>query len=172
MSCEICGKKIIDRPNRIMVEGLQLMACHKCSGHGEKIKFDIEKIRSVVPKRSKIESRTKKTSSGKYFDNLENLEVIEDYSGKIKEGREKIGISQEDLAKYLKEKLSVVQKIETGKIIPSIKLSREIEHILKIKLLSAPKKEIENKSQIESSSALTIGDIIQLKKGENDQNNH
>jgi putative transcription factor len=166
MSCEICGRKIIDRPNRIVVEGLQLMACHRCSEHGEKVKFDIEKIKSGISKRSKIGSRMKKASSKKFFDNIENLEVIEDYSEKIKEGRGRMGISQEELAKYLKEKLSVVQKIETGKIIPSIKLSREIEHILKIKLLSAPKKEIENKSQVDSSSALTIGDIIQLKKGE------
>ncbi len=166
MSCEICGSKIIDGSNRIMVEGLQLMACHRCSGHGEKIKFDIEKIRSGISKRPKIESRIKKGDKRKFFDNLENFEVIEDYSEKIKEGRGRIGISQEELAKYLKEKLSVVQKIETGKIVPSIKLAREIEHILKIKLLSAPKKEIENKNQVDSSSALTIGDIIQLKKGE------
>lgn len=168
MSCEICGRKIIDSPSRIMVEGLQLMACHRCSGHGEKVKFDIDKIRSGMSKRSKIESRIRKANSRRFTDSLENLEIVEDYYRKIKEGRERMGISQEELAKYLKEKLSVVQKIEIGKIIPSIKISREIEHILKIKLLSTPKKETENKTQINSNSALTIGDIIKLKKGEID----
>jgi ribosome-binding protein aMBF1 (putative translation factor) len=47
---------------------------------------------------------------------VEESDLIEEYSRVVKEGREKLGISQQDLAFKAKEKLTVIQKIEIGKM--------------------------------------------------------
>jgi len=73
----------------------------------------------------------------------------------------KLGISQEDLAKRVKEKLSVIQKIETGKIAPNTRLCRELQHELKIKLL-VPRKETPP-PKTAAPSEVTLGDIVRIK---------
>ena len=103
--------------------------------------------------------------------NLEDYEITENFSESLQNGRTRMGISQEELAKLLKEKLSVIQKIESGKIAPSLKLSREIEHLLKIKLLTTEKPKIDYDANKEIASDLTIGDVFQYKKKEKDENN-
>jgi len=60
----------------------------------------------------------------------------------VKDAREKLGLSQTDLAFKAKEKLTVIQKIELGKILPTMRLTKELEHILRVKLL-APRAELE-----------------------------
>ena len=161
----------MDGPNKVTVEGLKLMVCHKCSEIGEMgWKVRLEKMRNGRIDESKSSSRkVKRLSVPKRkttLNGFENYEVIENFSENIKKGREGIGISQEEFAKLIKEKLSLVQKIESGKIVPSIQLSREIEHTLKIKLLSNQKEEMENDLQSDAKSALTIGDVLHLKKKE------
>ena len=83
----------------------------------------------------------------------------------MKEGREKMGLSQTDLAFKAKEKLTVIQKIELGKILPPMRLTKELEHILRVKLL-APRGEIEV-SDVPVKQAgpreLTLGDIALIK---------
>jgi uncharacterized protein (TIGR00270 family) len=73
---------------------------------------------------------------------VEESDLVEDYSVIVKEGREKLGLTQQDLAFKAKEKLSVIQKIEIGKMLPTMRLSKELEHILRVKLL-VPREEVE-----------------------------
>jgi len=73
----------------------------------------------------------------------------------------KLGWSQDDLAKKVKEKLSVIQKIETGKITPDTQLCRRLQHELKIKLL-VPRKEAPA-PKISTPTELTLGDIVKIK---------
>jgi len=93
---------------------------------------------------------------------MEESEVAEDYSNLVKSHRMKMGLSQEELAKRVKERLTVIQKIETGKIAPDTKLCRELEHELRIKLLvprtatPAPK--------MGAPAEVTLGDIIRVKE--------
>lgn len=92
---------------------------------------------------------------------MTELEVAEDYSKLVRRKRMKVGLSQEELAKRVKVKLSFIQKIETGKMAPDSRLCRELEHELKIKLL-VPRKE----ATIPKSAApaeITLGDIIHIK---------
>lgn len=171
LSCEICGRKIKNESIKITVEGINLMVCYGCSKIGEiGWKIGLGKMRNGEAHESKkipisMNKFLRRKKAPKSND-LENYEVIENFSEKIKKGREKKGISQEEFAKLIKEKLSIIQKIESGKMAPSLKLSREIEHILKIELLSNRKKELEDISQINTKSTLTIGDILHFKKKE------
>ncbi len=92
---------------------------------------------------------------------MEEFDVAENYSDLVRRGRIKLGLSQEDVAKRVREKLSVIQKIETGKVAPETRLCRELEHELKIKLL-VPRKEAEA-PKTSAPSELTLGDIIRIK---------
>ena len=88
----------------------------------------------------------------------------------MKEGRERLGLSQTDLAFKAKEKLSVIQKIELGKIVPTMRLTKELEHILRVRLL-ARRRELETTNvpvrQI-GPRELTLGDIALVKHRENE----
>jgi putative transcription factor len=93
---------------------------------------------------------------------MEELDIAEDCAKRVRQQRMKMGLSQEELAKRVKEKLSVLQKIETGKISPDTKLCKELEHELKIKLL-VPRKEATELPESKAPSEITLGDIIRIK---------
>jgi len=96
---------------------------------------------------------------------VEESDLIEEYSRVIKEGREKLGISQQDLAFKAKEKLTVIQKIEIGKMLPTMRLSKELEHILRVRLL-VPREELDLPSPPRKASQppiVTLGDVALVK---------
>jgi uncharacterized protein (TIGR00270 family) len=96
---------------------------------------------------------------------VEESDLIEEYASVIKEGRTKLGLSQQDLAFKAKEKLTMIQKIEIGKMSPTIRLSKELEHILHVKLL-APREEIDlpaPKIRPPPFSGATLGDVALVK---------
>ncbi|MCS7126315.1 MAG: multiprotein-bridging factor 1 family protein [Aigarchaeota archaeon] len=79
---------------------------------------------------------------------VEEYEYVEDFGRLIREAREKMGLTQEDLAKQLNEKVTVIRKIEAGEFNPSIELVKKIERLLKIKILvPAVEEELEHLSK-------------------------
>jgi uncharacterized protein (TIGR00270 family) len=64
-----------------------------------------------------------------------DFEVDPDYNSKIKQAREKLGLSQEQLGMLLNEKPSVIKMVESRKLKPDIALTRKLMHQLKINLL-------------------------------------
>jgi putative transcription factor len=91
---------------------------------------------------------------------IDELDLADDYSARVRDRRMKLGLSQEELAKRVKEKLSVIQKIETGKMAPNTRLCRELEHELRVKLL-VPRKEAVVPTT--TPTEVTLGDIIRIK---------
>ena len=169
MNCEICGNKIIEKPNRVVVEGSRLVVCRKCSGFSEtswESEFQRSQITKTIKPSSTFRDSRRNLKIKSTSKNFEDYEITENFSKSLQKGRTKMGISQEELAKLLKERLSVIQKIESDKISPSIKLSREIERVLKIELLTTQEstKKLDTKGDV--GSELTIGDIFQYKKKE------
>ena len=65
----------------------------------------------------------------------EDLELVEDFGELVKRARIKLGLTQQDLAAQLNEKITVIKKIEAGQFRPSIQLARKLEKFLKIRLL-------------------------------------
>lgn len=98
----------------------------------------------------------------------ESVELIDDFSAKVRQSREKLGMSHEDLGKKISEKVSVLRKIESGKMTPDNILIEKLQHALKIKLLvpvSEPK--VPSKALASSRpSTPTLGDIAKVKKKE------
>lgn len=92
---------------------------------------------------------------------MEELDIAENFSDLIRKRRMKLALSQEDLAMRVKEKLSVIQKIEMGKMAPNTQLCRQLQHELKIKLL-VPRTETPP-PKTAAPSEVTLGDIIKIK---------
>ena len=93
---------------------------------------------------------------------MNELDVAENFPELVRKHRMKLGLSQEDLAERVKEKLSVIQKIETGKVAPNSRLCRALEHELKVKLL-VPRREADDVPKSAAPSEVTLGDIIRIK---------
>lgn len=151
MHCEMCGKEA--NLLRAVVEGTELRVCRQCASFGKVV--------------GKIKPPAAKKRMEKIAEAGEEPEVIQiivpDYAKKVKTAREKTGLKQEDAAKKLNEKESVIHKVETGHYKPSLKLARKLEKFFGINLVEEHKVEKVEKSKA-SSEGLTIGDLIKLKK--------
>ena len=90
-------------------------------------------------------------------------ETVADYAEVIRQAREKLGLSTEDLGKKINEKESLLRKIETGKVSPSDQLISKLEHALKIKLLVSVAEEKVPLLKA-ASREFTLGDVIKVNK--------
>jgi putative transcription factor len=166
LRCEVCGHKIRGKPNRVIIEKAKLEVCSECSKLGTgfweqpKPKSMASAIRAPP---APLRIQPKKTPQPPMGT---SLELVEDFNVKIRQAREKLGLSHEELGKRINEKVSLLRKIETGKMTPDNRLATTLEHALKIKLI-APAKE-EKVPQTKMATAvkreLTLGDLVQLEK--------
>jgi len=167
LRCEVCGRRIHGKPLRVMIEGAKLTVCSPCSRHGKIIweepalKPALTKNKAIAP----LKIQRVKTSETKMD---VSLELIEGFEAKIRHAREKLGLSHEDLGKRISEKVSVLKKVESGKMTPDNKLATKLEHALRIKLLVPASEEKLPKTKIVKPTAreLTLGDLIQLDEKE------
>lgn len=136
------------------VEGTDLKVCQNCAKFG-KIKT---RAKPLEPPKKKKQVEIEE----------EEPEIIQtissDYALKVKNARESLKLKQEELAKKLNEKESVIHKIETGHYEPNIKLAKKLERFLKIKLVEEEEVNKEKQKASKSSGPLTIGDILKIKK--------
>lgn len=171
MRCEVCGRKIHGEPIRSLIEGAKLTVCHECSKHGTIIYEEPKPAtNSSRPRATRVPlTIVAKKPSRTIVDT--SIELVENFSGKIRQAREKIGISHDDLGKKLNEKVSQLRKIETGKMKPDNKLATKLERILKIKLIVPASEEKVSEAKLPKvpSEELTLGDLMptsEKKKGE------
>ena len=168
MRCEVCGRKIYGKSYRVMIEGAKLTVCGKCAKHGKSV-WEEAKPKMPMPRtKAPMRRLTLKTKSKKPSQAVveSTLELIENFDVKIRQAREKLALSHEDLGRKISEKVSVLKKIETGKMTPDNKLATRLEHMLKIKLLVPVSEEKVPKAKIPKpvSRELTLGDLIQLDR--------
>lgn len=151
MRCEICGKNIIGRPIRVKIDGSVMQTCKECSKFGKVQKEPRKPAKPrTIPRRPRIREPS--------------YEVSEDFNTIIRQAREKKAWSREELAKKLYEKASVIGRIESGKMIPDIKLARKIEKILNISILDKIEDEQPEDTVSSRRGGTTIGDIAHIKR--------
>jgi len=162
LRCEVCGRKIHSSPIRALIEGAKLTVCIECSKHG-KIIHEETALKQEPARKPFAPILAKKQTPKATVDTTQ--EVVEGYDSKIRQAREKLGISHEELGKKISEKASVLRKIETGKMTPNNMLVTKLEHVLKIKLL-VPVAEEKVPQQIPKAQnrELTLGDLMPLNK--------
>jgi putative transcription factor len=163
LNCDICGREISGQAFRVRVEGAKMLVCGKCQSLGKPYQEEREEpaIKRTTA-RSPYIPRQAQRKAPELPRGMDESDITEDYADRVRHQRMKLGMSQEELAKRVKEKLSVIQKIETGKMAPDTKLCRELEHELKIKLL-VPRKEVADFPKTAAPSEVTLGDIIRVK---------
>ena len=93
----------------------------------------------------------------------ETLEVAQDFGSRIRMAREELELSHEDLGRKIGEKVSVLRKIESGKMAPDHTLAEKLGHALKIRLLVSPS-EPKAPSAASSPPEITLGEVVQVKK--------
>ena len=163
MECEICGKPVPEHnPIRAKIEGSVMVVCKECSKLG--------KIQKAPPKPKYVKQNKPKRQSSParkrtYSRNDEPTEeLIEDFSLKIRQARESRNWSREDLGKKINERVSVITRIETGKMTPDIKLTKKLEKTLNIKLLEKVDNVDLNQFVSSSSGGRTLGNIMKIKR--------
>ena len=94
----------------------------------------------------------------------EALELVDDFGLRVRQGREKLGLSHEDLGRKIREKVSVLRKIEKGKMISDHKLANKLEHALKVKLLVPISEAKVPAVKVSSPHKVTLGERVQLRR--------
>jgi putative transcription factor len=173
LRCEVCGAKIHGKPYKVIIEEAKLTVCSQCSKHGTIVWEEEPKPKSVVSKTKTIaHPRQIKSKKAPETTVETGFELVENFHVQIRQAREKLGLSHEELGKKIKEKVSLLKKIETGKMTPDNRLATKLEHVLKVKLLVSASKEknVPTKIPQQTSRELTLGDLIQLnKKGKKEE---
>lgn len=98
------------------------------------------------------------------FETVERIDFVEGFGEIIRSARERLGLTQEELASLVHEKVSVIKKLEAGSFRPPIELARNIEKVLKIRIVRELKDEdIHITPPKTLRRGFTLGDLLSSK---------
>ena len=163
LQCDVCGREIVGKPHRVIIEGAKLTTCAQCAKLGSAEWKPEPKNLNLSFKTEPLHRLRLKTAKRKSRDLREDITVIENFGLIVRKARQRAGLSQEDLGRKIGEKVSVIRKIEGEKIIPHERLARKLEHALGVKLL-VPLVEPEVPASFsQTNRGVTLGEIAHLK---------
>jgi putative transcription factor len=154
MQCDMCGRTA--NLSRAIVEGSMLSVCDNCVKFGNVIEVEkrAEKYKTDAQTPVKLVSE-------------ETEIIVTDFNTRIKKAREAKNLTQEKLAVAIAEKESVIHKLESRQMMPSIKLARKLEQFLHITIVARLKEGNggEHRKDVNlKDRELTIGDLIEMQK--------
>ncbi len=130
------------------VEGVMLTVCSSCAGYGTVQKKNLS-VRSFTPVIRNDDPP---------------FRLLQDYASLLRSVREKKGMTQEEFAAFIQERVSVVAKWETGDFRPRLDIARKLEKMLGIRLIEeeeAPTAVVHKKNK---GDVLTLGDFVKIRK--------
>ncbi len=141
-----------------IIEGSLLNACISCSKFGKIV--NVKKLeREEKKEKFRLSEQLKKNLRERFIDN-----IVPDYNLRVKRARENKSLKQEELAKFIGVKESVIHNIESKKLEPGVDIAKKLENFLDIVLIEKiENKEPEKKIDLKSNG-LTIGDLLRIKK--------
>lgn len=160
MQCEICGSELRGSSFKITIDGSELDVCGKCSQYGTLAKKRTpvsRKVAPVAPRTPARTSRPRKTG----FEEL-NDEFVDGYDQIIRDARQRRGWTQEELAAKMKEKVSLIKKIERGELVPEDSVRVKLERTLEIKLTERVGEPDWSGERLNKGT--TLGDIVTIKR--------
>lgn len=168
MDCEVCGNPIFGRGIRVLIDGAELVVCGRCASGATAVKTS-RPAASTTPRRSTPSApRPRSPPQVRRRPSVptvpEDVELIDDYGQVIRKARQAMQLNQEDLCRKIAEKVSVLQKIESGRLVPDDSLVKKLEHALKIQLLQPPTKTPIKDDKFTRPMELTLGDIAIMQK--------
>jgi len=161
-TCELCGR--MGRTGHAIVEGGVLNVCGDCLRFGNAVEMR-QPSKESVDKALKFRSSWKDKYTKK-APVAEDETIVAGYGKMIKRARMKMGLKQDAAAKAIAEKTSVLQKVESGGMEPSLKLAKKLEQFFGVKLVT--KQERVSGDTVKEFSTkdgeVTIGDLVKMKK--------
>lgn len=172
MQCEMCGKQT-ESLKVALVEGSELDVCSDCESFGEVLHEESddggagETAGSAASSGGTGGTASTTTSGGGgggggRRDPFEEMGALAaDYPERVREAREAMELTQEELADRLNEKQSLIRKIERGDMRPDEDVRGKLESTLEVSLteeVAADDWESED-----SGEGYTLGDIVERK---------
>ena len=168
MNCEICGKPIEGKPIRTKIDGSVLEVCKECSKFG-RVQRDTPLERKFVSRNKKGNPQKKnrpparpKAVQRRRDEPME--ELVEDFNTIVRKARESRGWTREELCAKIYEKVSVINRIESGKMEPDIKLAKKLEKTLNITLIEKYDDIDLESFKSAASGPNTLGSIVKIKR--------
>ena len=165
MECEVCGKRIYGGERRVTIDGAKLVICSLCARSTEPTlqtykgpSTAVKKVISTTkfPQRRIIARKNVSTIR-------EELELVGNYGALLREAREGLSLTHDELSKKIGVKVSVLQKLETKKMVPDQEVTKKLERTLKIKLLQTISRVPVERGFIKPSAGLTLGDVVSIQ---------
>ncbi|MBT4538806.1 TIGR00270 family protein [Candidatus Woesearchaeota archaeon] len=146
--CEMCGKDT--SLLTATIESVEMQVCNSCARYG-KVKKEIV-TRSFIRKKNQTK-----------LDPNEEQEVIGNFSVIIRQEREKRKLSQEEFARFLNERETIVAKWEAGVLRPSLAVARRLQRKLKVRIVIASSGSDEMVIK-KTPTIATLGDMVKIRK--------
>jgi len=148
--CEMCGSSV-ERLVTAKIEGTQMRVCPNCARYGEQFEEPSQRINNFTS------SRPKRV----FVDPDANKVIVKNFSSLIKSSRERMNLKQQDVAKQLNEKESLIHSIESGHLKPGFKTARKLEKFFKIRLIEEIQEISTDQIPVsEKAEPLTMGDLL------------
>ena len=158
MRCEVCGREIFGSPNYRVIEGGKLTVCGQCAQFGQQ-EWDPTRPQARKTPTRRRSAQPRRRSD---IDTAESMDLVDGYGMLVKKARQKKGLSVEDFAKQIREKESVVKKLEKENMNPPMNLVKKVQNSLGVMILE--------EGAAKSGSVLsrpmgprTLGDLIKIK---------
>ncbi len=143
MECELCGRPAAGKAR---IEGTIISVCAACARFGQPI-YEAKPVK--LPDRPR-----QKAPEEVYF--------VNNLAAAVKNAREGMNLTREELAGKIREKSSVIERIEKGSR-PEKHVVEKLERFLGVQIISSVEAE-KSVIQKKSSIPLTLGDIVTIKK--------
>ncbi len=158
MRCEVCGREIFGNPYYRVIEGGQLTVCGQCA------QFSKQEWDPTRPQARKTPTRRRSAQPRRRsdIDSAENLELVEGYGMLVKKARQKKGLTVEEFSKQIREKESVVKKLEKENMNPPMNLVKKVQNALGVNILEEA---ASGKGSVltRPMGPRTLGDMIKIK---------
>ena len=164
----------------IEVDGARLLVCERCRRFGVEVKKKPSKsVTSTVkplintPQKAQRPARPRPMHVKALRAEISEYELAENYPQQIRTARESLKLTQSEFAQKIGERLSIVQKLETGKMRPSDTLVEKIDRVLRINLRTTVEEDMASHHYQKPNTDLTIGDIAKpVVKKKDDEGPH
>jgi uncharacterized protein (TIGR00270 family) len=145
--CEVCGRS--GASMQANIEGSELTVCKLCASLGKVISPEIPVVRpSLLKKPVRLPEEMQLTTRS-------------DLSELVRKGREKLGLTQEQLTTKFKLPSNTIRRIEGGWQ-PPLDLMKRLEGVTKVSLVEGTGSTQELRKKLEKK-ALTIGDVVDVR---------
>ena len=167
-ACELCGAEGVSTKRAKIAKPVGhnsiLECCNRCI---QSMGLIVEAVRvpTYVPPTETQSSVSGKGISGVDIMTKDEVELANDFHSRIRNARKHRGLSQEDLAKQMNEKIAVIQKTENG-IRPTDSLLNKFAKALDIKLFVESVSHAHTMVASDNDRQMTISDVKKSPESE------